>query len=123
MLSTTEAEVVALTQSMRELLWLCPLVVDITSTLGTEIQEDIEIKSAVFEDNNGAIALAHKSGATSRTKHIHTKHWFFKEHIGEDKGIVLDKIKSEEQIADIFTKGVEEELFTPLRNKLMEWVS
>ena len=60
------------------------------------------------EDNNGAIALAHKPGVTSRTKHICTKHWFFKDHIGEDSGIKLVKVDTEEQLADIFTKGVEE---------------
>ena len=118
-LSTTEAEVVALSQSMRELLWLCRLIVDISSTLGTKVQKDIEIKSTVFEDNNGAIALAHKPGGSSRTKHIHTKYWFFKEHIGEDKGVVLVKIGTEDQLGDIFTKGVEEYLFVPMRDCLM----
>ena len=47
-------------------------------------------------DNNGALALAKKTGGTSRTKHTHTKHWFFKEHIGEDKGITLVKIDTED---------------------------
>ena len=122
-LSTTEAEVVALSQSMRELLWLRRLIVDIASTLGTTVQKDIEIKSKVFEDNNGAIALAHKSGGSSRTKHIHTKYWFFKENIGAEKGIVLVKIGTQDQLGDIFTKGVEEHLFVPLRDRLMGWNS
>ena len=120
-LSTTEAEVVALSQSMRELLWLRRLIVDITTCLDKKVKKDNEIKSKVFKDNNEAIALAHKPGATSRTKHIHMKHWFFKEHIGEDKGIGLVKIASEDQLANIFTKGVREELFCPLRDRLMGW--
>ena len=83
-LSTTEAEVVALSQSMRELLWLRRLIVDISSTLGVEIKKEIELKSKVFEDNNGAIALAKRpGGTTSRTKHIHTKCWFFKENLND----------------------------------------
>ena len=94
---------------------------DIASTLGNNLKDEVEIKLMVFEENNGAIALAHKSGTTSRTKHIHTKHWFFKEHIGEGSGIKLVKIDTEQQLADIFTKGVEEKLFVPLRNKLMGW--
>ena len=122
-LSTTEAEVVALSQAMRELIWLRHLTVDFASTLNCKLKSEVEIESTVFEDNNGAIALAHKPGATSRTKHIHTKHWFFKEHIGEDSGIKLVKVDTEEQLADIFTKGVEEKLFTPLRNRLMGWSS
>ena len=121
-LSTTEAEIIALSQSMRELLWLRRLVVDIASTLGSEIQKPIELKSTVFEDNNAALALAKKPGVSSRTKHIHTKHWFFKEHIGEDQGIVLKRIDTVDQLADIFTKGVTADLFVPLRDRLMGWV-
>ena len=86
-LSTTEAEVVALSQAMRWLIWLQHLTMDVASMLGCKLKSEVEIKSTVFEDNNGGIALAHKPGATSRTKHIHAKHWFFKEHIGEDSGI------------------------------------
>ena len=100
-MSTTEAEVVALSQAMRELIWLRRLTVDIALTLGSKLKNEVEIKSTVFEDNNGAIALAHKSGTTSRTKHIHTKHWFFKEHIGEGSGIKLVKVDTEDQLADI----------------------
>jgi len=120
-LSTVEAETVALSQSMRELLWLRWLTVDVAATLGTKIADVTEIKSKVFEDNNGAITLAMKPGLSSQTKYIHTKYWFFKEHIGKDKGIEIKKIDSEDQIADIFTKGVSEDLFVPLRNKLMGW--
>jgi SUMO ligase MMS21 Smc5/6 complex component len=57
---------------------------------------------------------------SSRTKYIHVKHWFFKEHIGDGSDItLLKKIDTEDQISDIFTKGVIEKLFIPLRNKLM----
>ena len=94
---------------------------DIASTLDTELKSKVEIKSKVFEDNNGAIALAHKPGTTLQTKHIHTKHWFFKSHIREGSGIKLVKIGTKDQIADIFTKGVEEFLFLPLRDRLMGW--
>ena len=64
-LSTVEAETVALSQSMRELLWLRWLTVDVAATLGTKIADVTEIKSKVFEDNNGAITLAMKPGLSS----------------------------------------------------------
>jgi hypothetical protein len=120
-LSTTEAEIIALSMSMRELLWLRRMVVDVATTLGSDIQQPVELKTKVFEDNAAALILAKKPGVSSRTKYIHVKHWFFKEHIGEGSGIVLLKIATEDQLADIFTKGVMEELFVPLRNKLMGW--
>ena len=107
---------------MRELIWVRRLINDISETLECDISPITKIKSKVFEDNNGAIALATKEGVSSRTKHIHTKHWFFKEHVGEEKGITIHKISTEDQLADIFTKGVEESLFTPLRDQLMGWV-
>ena len=92
---------------------------DIASTLGTELKSEVGIKSKVFEDNNEAIVLAHKPGTMSCTKHIHTMHWCFKSHIGEGSGIKLVKIGTEDQIADIFTKGVEEFLHLLLRDRLM----
>ena len=83
----------------------------------------VKIRANVFEDNNGAVSFAHKTGATSRTNHIQTKHWFFKEHIGIDKGIVVERIDSEDNLGDLLTKGVEERLFVPLRNRLMGWLT
>ena len=118
-LSTTEAEIVALSMSMRELLWLRRMVVDVATTLGSAIQHPKELKCKVFEDNTANLILAKKPGVSSRTKYIHVKHWFFKEHIGDGSGIVLLKIGTEDQLTDIFTKGVVERLFVPLRNKLM----
>ena len=54
-------------------------------------------------------------------KCIHVKHWFFKEHIDEGSGIVLLKIATEDQLADMFTKGMCKQLHIPLRNELMGW--
>ena len=46
-MSTTEAEIVALSMSMRELLWLRRLTVDVASTLGCEINKVTQIKSKI----------------------------------------------------------------------------
>ena len=84
-LSTTEAEIVALSQCMRDLLAARQATQDAAETLGSPLNPTVKIRAKVYEDNNGAISFAHKTGATSRTKHIHTKNWFFKEHIGEEE--------------------------------------
>ena len=102
-------------------MWLRRMAVDAATTLESEIQHPVELKTKVFEDNAAALALAEKPGVSSRTKFIHVKHWFFKEHIGEGSGVVPLKIATEDQLADVFTKGVVEELFVTLRNKLMGW--
>lgn len=97
------------------------MIADIAITLDSKLEQNIKVFSKVFEDNNGAIALSTKEGVSSRTKHIHTKHWFFKENIGEEKGITIHKIGTTDQLGDIFTKGVVERLFVPLRDQLMGW--
>ena len=60
----------------------------------------------MFEDNNGALQLAQSPKISPRTKHIAVKYHFFRSHIGEDKGILLTRIESNNQIADMFTKGL-----------------
>ena len=97
------------------------LIADVEVTLDSKLEPNIKIFNKVFEDNKGAISLSTKKGVSSGTKHIHTKHWFFKENIGEEKGITIHKIGTTDQIGDIFTKGVVERLFIPLRDRLMGW--
>ena len=58
-LSTSEAEAVALSLAMRELIWLQLLTVVIVSTLGPEFKSKVEMKWKVFEDNNGGIAAVY----------------------------------------------------------------
>ena len=95
-LSTPEAEIVTLIMSMGELLWLRSLMADAASTLGSEIQCPVELRTNVFEDNTAALVLAKKPGVSSRTKHIHVKLWFFKKCIREGSGIVLLKTPTED---------------------------
>ena len=79
------------------------------------------IHSKVFEDNNGALILAKSPKLTPRTKHIAVKYHWFRDKIGEQHGIVLNKIESENQKADIFTKGLTADLFRRIRRLLMGW--
>ena len=105
--------------SMRQSLWLRRMVVDVASTLGSEIQNHVELNTKVFEDNATALTLAEKPGVSSGIKCSHMKHWFFKEHVGEGSCIVMLKTATEDQLADVFTKAATERLFVPLRNELM----
>ena len=83
--------------------------------------EGASVKSTVFEDNNGALQLALSHKLTPRTKHIAVKYHFFKSKIGGDKGITIKRVDSVENVADIFTKGVQGDLYSQLRKKLMGW--
>ena len=83
--------------------------------------EEASVKSTVFEDNNGALQLALSPKLTPRTKHIAVKYHFFKRNIGEDKVITTKRVDSVENVADIFIKGVQGNLYSQLRKKLMGW--
>ncbi len=123
-LSTTEAEYIALSMAMRELLWVRRLVEDISSTLDIGYNRCARIISTVFEDNQGSIAVASKPDITPRTRHLHTKYHHFKENLGvrpDGSGIKIEYLKTEEQIADLFTKGLGNKQFACLRDKLMGW--
>ena len=79
------------------------------------------LKSTIFEDNNGCISVATSPKMSPRTKHIGVRYHFFKDSIGQDKGIIIKKIDSVDQIADIFTKGLGEDQFQKLRYLLCKW--
>ena len=121
-LSTVEAEYIALSSAMRELIPLRRLVKEIADVLDIKVA-DTNVKSTVFEDSMGCIQVTNAPKMTARTKHINLRYHFFKSHIGKEKGILIKHIASSYQLADLFTKGLDKELFTHLRDLLMGWNS
>ncbi|MGH3055611.1 MAG: Ty1/Copia family ribonuclease HI, partial [Gaiellaceae bacterium] len=86
-----------------------------------EIQlQEANTHSTVFEDNNGALTLAHTPAMTPRTKHIAIKYHFFREHVRQGT-IKIKKIDTDHQKADIFTKGLAAPKFEHLRKMLIGW--
>ena len=74
--------------------------------------DDKLLETHLLCDNNSAIAIAKNYVFHSRTRHIAVKYHFIKEAISDDE-VQLMYCKSEEQIADIFTKALPlEKLFT-----------
>ncbi|GJW87806.1 retrovirus-related pol polyprotein from transposon TNT 1-94 [Tanacetum coccineum] len=70
-----------------------------------------------FCDNKSAIALCCNNVQHSRSKHIDVKHHFIKEQV--ENGVVeIYFVKTEYQLADIFTKALPRERFHFLINKL-----
>ena len=120
-LSTTEAEYIALSQAMRELLPLRRLLLEIVTAMKLPGVTNSLIKSTVFEDNNGAIAMATAIKMMPRTKHIAVKYHFFKAHLAAGTGISLSKIDTNLQKANIFTKGLAPLKFVEIRKLLCGW--
>ena len=119
-LSTLHSEYVALSQSTRDLLPMRQLLQEVTKALGMNPDNlTFTSKSTVYEDNSGAIIVATSPRMTLRSKHIAVKYHWFREHV--NKEFDIKKIDGEEQLADIFTKGLQGKQFFKLRKLLCGW--
>jgi hypothetical protein len=68
-------------------------------------------------DNKSAVKLTNNLVQYSRTKHINIRHHFIRDH--QIKGdITVESVGTDDQLADIFTKPLDEKRFCKLRNEL-----
>ena len=95
-LSTTEAEYMAITEAVKEAIWLQGLLDD----LGVGQKQVI-----VFCDSQSTIHLAKNQVYHARTKHIDVRYYFVQEII-EEGGVLVQKIKTDDNPADMLTKVV-----------------
>nr|GEW57133.1 hypothetical protein [Tanacetum cinerariifolium] len=93
-LSTTEAEYMALTEAVKEAIWLRGLLKE----LGVELN-----KVTVNCDNQGAIHLSRNHVFLERTKHINVRYHFIREVL-EAKTVEVLNVGTEHNAADAFTK-------------------
>ena len=107
-LSTAEAEYIAAGACCAQLLWIKQQLRD----LGIHLQE-VPIKC----DNQSAINIAKNPVQHSRTKHIEVRHHFIRDHV-EKGDVLLEFVPTEFQLADIFTKPLNEERFNFIRHEL-----
>ena len=101
-LSTTEAEYMALSEVVKELKFIAQLLQTMNIT--------VELPITVHVDNVGAIWLSYNRNTGDRTKHIDIRTAFVKEY-QEDGKIIIKFVKSEDSEADIFTKNTSSILF------------
>ena len=118
-LSTTEAEYIALSQALREVIPLMQLLTEVNKVFSLNLPTP-EVHCKVWEDNNGCITLAQSQKFSPRTKHIAIKYHHFRQHV-KDGTISIVAIDTKEQTADIFTKPLDKSLFVHLRKKLCGW--
>lgn len=107
-LSTAEAEYIAVGSCCTQLLWMKQMLADY------EIDQDT---MTVYCDNQSTIDISKNPVQHSLTKHIDIRHHFIRELV-EEKIFVLDKVSTEHQLADIFTKPLEPNSFESLRKSL-----
>jgi hypothetical protein len=119
-LSSTEAEYIALSTAMREVIPLLRLMKE-AKEHGVPINvQQSHIHCKVFEDNSGALEMAKAPKFRPRTKHINIKYHHFLEHVASGL-LKLHAVTTEQQIADIFTKPLAEGPFFSHRKAIMGW--
>ena len=120
-LSTTEAEYIAMSMAMREVLPFLNLMSEIKVFLPRQLTEkQPRFFCTVWEDNRSCIRVAESPKFTPRTKHIALKYHHFRRFVSNGT-LDIKPIDTAEQIADIFTKPLPERQFVYLRKKLCGW--
>ena len=118
-LSSTESEYSILSEAAREITGLIGLMKEVKEKMCKDTVEIPIVRCTVFEDNEGAIALARLPKLRPRTKHICTKMHWFRSLVG--KTLFIESIDTLDQLADIGTKPLAEDLFKKLRKRIMGW--
>jgi hypothetical protein len=118
-MSSTESEVLALSQAMRDTLPLIWLMREIHKQ--GLIPEAVipKIHCKMFEDNSGALTICTMPKIRARTKHINTKYFFFRSFV--DKEVTIHKISTELQRADYLTKNLNSTLHRRHRLSVQGW--
>ena len=119
-LSTTEAEYIALSTALRSAIPLIRLMEEVRDELNIPMQTIPEVLCKVFEDNLGAVELCKVPKMRPRTKHINVKYHHFRQYVFDGK-IKVQQVRSENQLADIFTKNVPIEKFLRFRKGICGW--
>ena len=138
-----DAEYVALSQAMRDLIPIREILKEIMKFIfiqspqieyrtHSKIVEEISLdsnvgqnhnipQSTVFEDNMACLKFARMPRITPRTKHIGIPYHWFRSKI-ENLEIIIERIDTDNQLADCFTKGLPPETFKLARKRLSGWL-
>ena len=138
-LSTMEAEYIALSQSMRDLIPIREILKELMTIVFERpakfkyvarskafsdanegcIQHNIE-QSTVYEDNQACLKFARMPKLSPRTKHIGIPYHWFRTKV-DNLDIQIEPIESASQLGDGFTKGLPIDKFETARKTLMGW--
>jgi Reverse transcriptase (RNA-dependent DNA polymerase) len=119
-LSTTESEYISLSTALREVIPLQRLIEELRVAGFDLPSRPGKVLCKAFEDNSGAFEMARSPKLRPRTKHLNIKYHHFREEV--EKGTIqIYQVDTGDQIADIFTKPLGNELFKRFRFRIMGW--
>jgi hypothetical protein len=107
-LSTPEVEYVIAGSYCAYLLWMRQTLKDYSYTMNHIL---------LLCDNESAIKIIYNPCEHFRTKHIDIRHHFLRDHVIKGD-IVISHVGSNDQLADIFTKPLDEKRLHELRSEL-----
>ena len=131
-LSTMEAEYIALSNAMRDLIGVREILKEISANVfltNTDPSPEFRTisktfgkipQSIVHEDNEACLKFASMPKMTPRTKHIAIPYHFFRSKVANLE-IKVVGINTDNQLADQFTKGLPQDKFIKDRKNLMGW--
>jgi hypothetical protein len=128
-LSTMEAEYSTFSMSLRTLIPLRDLLIEVSTAIGLDPSLCATIHARAFQDNRAAWQLATEQRLTNRTKYFLVKwHWFWSfvhrnsEDDGDDKRFLyVEPCSTNVMRADILTKGLLGEKFEAGRKLNQGW--
>ena len=95
MLSTIEAEYVAMSHCAQQIMWMQPWLDEVT------IEHDMP--GVIKGDSRGAVALTKNTKDHGKVKHIDIRHHYIWELV-KSGSITIERISSTENAANLFTK-------------------
>jgi hypothetical protein len=106
-LSTMDAEYMALSDVIKEVVWVRSLL----RSIGYKMNE----ATPIYEDNNACIELARDPKHRERSKHIDIRYHFIRDLISKGE-VRIERCDTNLQLADGFTKALPIEKFNRLNN-------
>lgn len=108
-LSTAEAKYISLSLASCQALWITWVLED--------LKHIVKESPIIYCDSKSAIALTENPVFHGKSKHIRIKYHFVRDLV--EKGEVeIKHCKTEDQVADIFTKPLKSDIFKELKMKL-----
>jgi Reverse transcriptase (RNA-dependent DNA polymerase) len=118
-LSTTEAEYVALSTALRDVIPVMDLLTEMQEH-GYSVDRVPTIKCKLFIDNSGAFEQAKTAKYRPRTRHINAAWHHFRSYVAN--GLIhIHSIRTDWQLGDTFTKQVSKEDFVKFRWLIFGW--
>ena len=111
-LSTTESEYITFSQSLPDVITLIGMLRKLQPALSFT-KGVPTVRCTIFEDNKGCINLVNSPKIRPQTKHIALKYHYFRSFV-QNNTISIQYVDTTRQIADIFTKALNDAQFAVL---------